>query len=131
MKLLKKLNEEGMTIIQVTHNETYANYQSAVRNAVLEVENVLVRVDSLGRRIKDIERARVGYTRYFKAIKAQYQEGAANLFVLEEARRILLGSRLLYLDEQLAQIQAWISLYKAVGGGWKSDDEYQVKSKNI
>ena len=26
MKLLQKLNEEGITIIQVTHNEEFANY---------------------------------------------------------------------------------------------------------
>jgi len=30
MKLLKKLNEEGMTIIQVTHSETNANYGSRI-----------------------------------------------------------------------------------------------------
>ncbi len=30
MDLLKKLNEEGMTIIQVTHNEAYANYGSRI-----------------------------------------------------------------------------------------------------
>ncbi|MBN1821526.1 MAG: ABC transporter ATP-binding protein [Prolixibacteraceae bacterium] len=30
MKLLKKLNEEGMTIIQVTHNEAFANYGSRI-----------------------------------------------------------------------------------------------------
>ena len=30
MDLLKKLNGEGMTIIQVTHNESYANYGSRI-----------------------------------------------------------------------------------------------------
>ena len=30
MKLLKKLNEEGMTIIQVTHNEDFAQYGTRV-----------------------------------------------------------------------------------------------------
>ena len=30
MKLLKKLNEEGMTIIQVTHNENYASYGTRI-----------------------------------------------------------------------------------------------------
>jgi ABC-type lipoprotein export system ATPase subunit len=30
MKLLKKLNEEGMTIIQVTHNENYAGYGTRI-----------------------------------------------------------------------------------------------------
>jgi ABC-type lipoprotein export system ATPase subunit len=41
MKLLKKLNEEGMTIIQVTHNEKYAGYGSRI----VKLEDGLVRAD--------------------------------------------------------------------------------------
>jgi ABC-type lipoprotein export system ATPase subunit len=53
MDLLKKLNEEGMTIIQVTHNEEFAHYanrivriedgslhEDAKKNVKLEKENV-------------------------------------------------------------------------------------------
>lgn len=43
MNLLKKLNEEGMTIIQVTHNEKYAEYGSRV----IQLEDGLVREDRL------------------------------------------------------------------------------------
>ncbi|SHJ25372.1 ABC-type lipoprotein export system, ATPase component [Tangfeifania diversioriginum] len=41
MKLLKKLNEEGMTIIQVTHNEKYADYGSRI----IQLEDGLIRQD--------------------------------------------------------------------------------------
>ncbi len=34
MDLLKQLNEEGMTIIQVTHNQEFANYGSKIINIV-------------------------------------------------------------------------------------------------
>lgn len=43
MKLLKKLNEEGMTIIQVTHNQNYAQYGTRLIN----LEDGLVRDDKL------------------------------------------------------------------------------------
>jgi ABC-type lipoprotein export system ATPase subunit len=43
MKLLKKLNDEGMTIIQVTHNEKYAGYGSRI----IQLEDGLVRADRL------------------------------------------------------------------------------------
>ena len=43
MNLLKKLNEEGMTIIQVTHNEKYADYGSRI----IQLEDGLVREDRL------------------------------------------------------------------------------------
>ena len=41
MKLLKKLNEEGMTIIQVTNNEKYAGYGSRI----IQLEDGLIRQD--------------------------------------------------------------------------------------
>ncbi|ATE59267.1 TolC family protein [Thauera sinica] len=100
--------------------EASAAYQSSVRNAVMEVENALVRVDSASSRLSDIGRAHDGYTRFFEATEAQYREGAASLLALEDARRVLLASRQAQLGERLAQLQAWITLFKAVGGGWQS-----------
>lgn len=43
MKLLKKLNEDGKTIVQVTHNEKYADYC----NRIIKLEDGLVREDRL------------------------------------------------------------------------------------
>ena len=41
MDLLKKLNSEGMTIIQVTHNEEFAQYA----HRIIKIEDGLVRED--------------------------------------------------------------------------------------
>ena len=43
MDVLKKLNEEGMTIIQVTHNEKFANYGKRI----IKLEDGLIRGDTL------------------------------------------------------------------------------------
>lgn len=102
--------------------EASAHYQASVRNAVLEVENALVRLDSTSRRMGNIERAHNGYTSFFAATDAQYRVGVASLLALEEARRVLLASRQALVSERLAQIQAWITLFKAVGGGWKNEE---------
>jgi len=45
MGLLKKLNEEGMTIIQVTHNEAFATYGSRI----IRLADGLIRSDSANR----------------------------------------------------------------------------------
>jgi ABC-type lipoprotein export system ATPase subunit len=39
MELLKKLNAEGMTIIQVTHNEEFAKYA----NRIIRIEDGVIR----------------------------------------------------------------------------------------
>jgi ABC-type lipoprotein export system ATPase subunit len=48
MKLLKKLNEEGMTIIQVTHNEKFAQYG----NRIIWLEDGMVGSDAMKMVIK-------------------------------------------------------------------------------
>lgn len=102
--------------------EAYANYQDTVRNAVQEVENALVRVDVTRLRLNEMDQASRGYARYFEAVQAQYLEGAASLLLLEDARRIFLTSRQSWLAEQLAHTQAWVSLFKALGGGGAAED---------
>lgn len=112
---------------RAVYQEAMASYQGKVRNAVLEVENALVRVNAAAQRLDDVELARQGYQRYFDATNVQYREGAASLLALEEARRVLLSSQQARYAEQLEQSQSWISLYKAVGGGWQTapDDNEQ------
>jgi ABC-type lipoprotein export system ATPase subunit len=39
MDLMKKLNQEGMTIIQVTHNEEFAKYA----NRIIRIEDGVIR----------------------------------------------------------------------------------------
>jgi ABC-type lipoprotein export system ATPase subunit len=46
--LLKKLNEEGMTIIQVTHNEKFAQYG----NRIIRLEDGMVGSDAMKMVIK-------------------------------------------------------------------------------
>ena len=51
MELLKKLNEEGTTIIQVTHNEEFAKYGSRV----IRLEDGIIRGDVKNRVLQDVE----------------------------------------------------------------------------
>jgi putative ABC transport system ATP-binding protein len=43
MELLKKLNEEGMTIIQVTHNEEFAKYA----HRIIRLEDGIIKKDMI------------------------------------------------------------------------------------
>ena len=50
MELLKKLNEEGMTIIQVTHNEEFAKYGSRI----IRLEDGLIRGDIRTKQLQSV-----------------------------------------------------------------------------
>ena len=93
-------------------------YRGAARQAVREVEQALVRLDSTARRSADAAIAVEGYTASFAGIQARYRSGLASLLELEEARRVRLAAETSLVSLQNERTAAWIALYRAAGGGW-------------
>ncbi|MBJ6725455.1 efflux transporter outer membrane subunit [Geomesophilobacter sediminis] len=97
-----------------------AGYQQVVRDAVKEVEQALVRLDSVARQEEEAKKSAAGYRAYVSATEANWRVGRASLLDLETARRSAIGAEVTLLDLQQSRLEYWIALYKAVGGGWKS-----------
>ena len=66
----------------------------------------------------DLEAAAIGFERSYAATHSRQRAGLASLFELEDARRSLLAARSALIEQQRAKVLAWISLYRAAGGGW-------------
>lgn len=93
-------------------------YRAQVRKAVSEVEQALVQLDSTETRSTDAQQAAAGYQRSFEATEARWRAGLASLVELEDARRTALAADTALVALQQERMAAWISLYRAVGGGW-------------
>lgn len=100
------------------YDERRAVLQQRLRAAVREVEEALVRLDAAQRREADAATAAGGFKRYFDATEARWRLGSASVMDREEARRNALAAQAAYLGVQRERVAAWISLYRAVGGGW-------------
>jgi NodT family efflux transporter outer membrane factor (OMF) lipoprotein len=98
-----------------------ANYKARVRGAVSEVEQALVSLSSAQERVADTRAAATGYEAFLKAADSRYRAGAGSLIELEESRRALLAAQVTALTTERERITAWITLYKALGGGWTAD----------
>jgi outer membrane protein, multidrug efflux system len=99
--------------------EAVAKYQGLVRGAVREVEESLVNLDSTSERASNTGIAAEGYQRSFEGVEARYKAGLASLFELEESRRTLLAAQGALIALQLERRNAWVALYRALGGGWQ------------
>jgi len=97
-----------------------AAYATAVRTAVNEVEQALVNLDSARRREADASAAVTGYANYYLAAEANWRAGSVSLLSLEEARRNANNAERKLIALQRMRVQNWISLYKALGGGWQA-----------
>jgi multidrug efflux system outer membrane protein len=103
------------------YEEAAGKYRSVVRQAVREVEEALVTLQSTADRSSDTAVAAQGYQASFAGTEARYKAGLASLVELEDARRVLLQAQtsVVLLDRE--RRNAWIGLYKALGGGWTPD----------
>jgi outer membrane protein TolC len=93
-------------------------YAASLRNAVREVEAALVTLQSASTRGDDVRSAADGFERSYRATEARFRGGVASLFELEDARRSVVAARSALIDQQREQVVAWITLYRAIGGGW-------------
>ncbi len=107
---------------QVRYEEAASLYTSRVRQAVREVEEALVKLESARLRMEDARTAVAGFRLFFSAAEARYRSGLGSLVELEDARRTALAAETALVDLQRVRVAAWISLYRAIGGGWTRPD---------
>ena len=105
---------------QARYDEAGAVYRGKLRTAVREVEEALVALQSTADRSTDAQVATEGFAASFRATEARFKGGLASLFELEDARRSALQAQIALIDLQRERGTAWISLYRALGGGWSN-----------
>jgi NodT family efflux transporter outer membrane factor (OMF) lipoprotein len=98
-----------------------ATYQGQVRRAVREVEAALVALDASASRQRDAEAAARDFQAALQATQARQRSGLASLFDLEDARRLALQAQSALVELQTERASAWITLYRALGGGFVPD----------
>ncbi len=105
---------------QARYDEAGALYRAKLRTAVREVEEALVALQSTADRNIDAQAAAEGFATSFRATEARFRGGLASLYELEDARRSALQAQIALIDLQRERSTAWISLYRALGGGWSN-----------
>lgn len=111
---------------QVRYQVATVVYAERLRNAIREVENALVSLQSTAMRSDDARRAAEGFTRSYRAVESGYRVGNASLFELEDARRSMVAAQIALIELQRERVASWITLYRAVGGGWSVDQLEEI-----
>ncbi|WP_040571047.1 efflux transporter outer membrane subunit [Methyloversatilis thermotolerans] len=93
-------------------------FDAAVRRAVREVEEALVRLDAVAQRVPEAMRALDGYGERLTAVESQRAAGLASLNDEEIARRAELSARSQLIELERERVAALIALYRASGGDW-------------
>jgi NodT family efflux transporter outer membrane factor (OMF) lipoprotein len=100
------------------YTEAVSLYQAQLRRAVREVEQALVDLQGTAARADDVRIAAEGFDAALVAAEARWQGGLGSLLDLEVARRAAVSANSVRVDLQRERIEAWVALYRALGGGW-------------
>jgi NodT family efflux transporter outer membrane factor (OMF) lipoprotein len=103
---------------EASYKAQLATYKQSIRTAIKEVEQDLVRLDSATKREANARSAAERYRRYEATTNEYYKSGGASALTLETARRNTISAEVNALTVRRDQIEYWIALYKATGGGW-------------
>ncbi|MDO9026107.1 efflux transporter outer membrane subunit [Zwartia sp.] len=112
---------------KVAYDVAATNYRTQARRAVREVEEALVRLDSLNKRETEAVTASTGYRTSLQAAQDRYKFGLASILDLEETRRLSFNADNVLALVRRDRVNAYIALYRAVGGGWNADDVAAVQ----
>ncbi|TXT36763.1 MAG: tolC2, partial [Comamonadaceae bacterium] len=103
---------------EANYTQAVTVYRAKVRQAVREVEEALVNLQSTDARKANAEVSTQGFAESLQATQARYNQGLASLVELEEARRTSLSAQSAQLSLALERNLAWVALYRAMGGGF-------------
>lgn len=95
-----------------------ASYRAKARNAVREVEEAMVRLGGVAARMSDTRAAAAGYRESLDGAHTRQRAGFASLIELEDARRTSFAADGAVAALEYEGVAAWITLYRAIGGGW-------------
>lgn len=98
--------------------ELLQNYRRAVISAFGDVENALIAVQQTAIRERLTREAVISARRAFGLSEERLREGAIDLIVLLNTQLSLFQAQDAVSQAQLARLQAIVSLYQALGGGW-------------
>jgi len=101
------------------YDDAVAAYRAQVRRALREVEVSLVALQSTAERETDARAAAADFEASLRATASRQKGGLASLFDLETARRNAVVAQTALIDLQRERSAAWISLYRALGGGFE------------
>lgn len=103
--------------------ETKLAYQQAVLNALGEVSNALVARQKYAASQVELERQVAALQDSVRLSTVRFTGGLANYYEVLEAQQQLFPAENSLARTQLNQLVAVVQLYRALGGGWRAEEE--------
>lgn len=105
-------------------------YQNTVLTAFREVEDALVAIDTFRRQVQAVTRQVAAARNANELSNYRYDQGVTSYLEVLETERQLFSAELDLSELIQSQLNAYVGLYKALGGGWISKEAAAAEPKN-
>ena len=112
-------NTSGLAFANAGQGVAVAQYEKSIQTAFREVADALASRSTLGEQLRAQQAQANAESLRFKLSDLRYQNGIASQLDVLDAQRSLFAARQAVVQIRLAQLQSQVTLYKALGGGWK------------
>jgi NodT family efflux transporter outer membrane factor (OMF) lipoprotein len=105
-------------LARARQTELVASYRKAVFSAFSDVESAIGQVTAFAERERLIAEQERNAAEAYRISELQYREGVTDLLTVLQTQQTLFSAQDQLVQIRLARLQAGVSLYRALGGGW-------------
>lgn len=109
-------------LTKARYEELLADYHKAVITALANVEDSLIASQQTSDLVERQQRAAFTAQRAYEFAQAQMRAGTINVLTLLNTETALFSARDALAQAKYAHLQALVSLYQALGGGWENKE---------
>lgn len=115
----KRANKTRLEVAKAQQEEALISFRSALLNAGQEVNNALGQFDTSDKKIILRQQQLDALEKSVSFTKELLNYGSATYTEVLNARQSLLAAQLSNVSDHLEKLTSFVSLYRALGGGWK------------
>jgi multidrug efflux system outer membrane protein len=118
-------NKRRVEVERAKAKEAFYNYENTVLNSFREVEDALVSIQTLKEELKAVQMQATAAMNAERLSKMRYDKGVTSYLEVLDNQRTSFSAQLNLSETKQELINSYIDLYKALGGGWISEEEKQ------
>jgi len=121
-------NRANLDVATVNRDIAVAQYEKSIQTAFREVSDALAGRATLGEQLRAQAAQTNALAITYKLADLRYRAGAASYLDTLDAQRSLFTAQQALVQTQALQLQNLVSLYRALGGGWREASELSAAS---
>ena len=120
-------NKRGVEIEEQKMQQSLYHYENTVLNAFREVEDALIEITTYREELAAIDRQQKASKNANELSKERYDKGVSSYLEVLDTERTLFSAELQLSQLQQQYINAYVGLYKALGGGWADKADWEAR----